>query len=95
VKPTISPTGLRCDFTLSIAAVAMISGAVLFFLDTGGHYEYRHYRSRIYGLSAAFALQKLGHTVTVYEKDRQPGGLAIGYQERNGNGHWKNITTTG
>ncbi len=34
------------------------------------------------GLSAAYQLQKLGHSVTVYERDSQPGGLAIGYQEK-------------
>lgn len=35
------------------------------------------------GLSAAYQLQKQGHQVTIYEKDAQPGGLAIGYQETN------------
>lgn len=34
------------------------------------------------GLAAAYALQKKGHTVTVFEKDQEPGGLAIGYKER-------------
>lgn len=34
------------------------------------------------GLSAAYTLLKEGHTVTVFEKDAQPGGLAIGYQEK-------------
>src|SRR5262245_8639765 len=34
------------------------------------------------GLSAAYQLVKKGHTVTVFEKDPQPGGLAIGYQEK-------------
>lgn len=34
------------------------------------------------GLSAAYELQKQGHTVTVIEKDAQPGGLAIGYKEK-------------
>lgn len=33
------------------------------------------------GLSAAYELQKHGHTVTIFEKDPLPGGLAIGYQE--------------
>lgn len=33
------------------------------------------------GLAAAFTLQQRGHTVTVFEKDSQPGGLAVGYQE--------------
>ncbi len=34
------------------------------------------------GLSAAFELLKKGHEVTILEKDAQPGGLAIGYQEK-------------
>lgn len=34
------------------------------------------------GLAAAYDLQKKGHEVTVFEKDSQPGGLAIGYQEK-------------
>jgi protoporphyrinogen oxidase len=34
------------------------------------------------GLSAAYYLLKQGHRVTVFEKDPQPGGLAIGYQEK-------------
>lgn len=33
------------------------------------------------GLAAAHTLQKQGHTVTIFEKDSRPGGLAIGYQE--------------
>lgn len=37
------------------------------------------------GLSAAYQLVKKGHDVTVFEKDPYPGGLAIGYQEKN----WK------
>jgi len=32
------------------------------------------------GLSAALALQKKGHTVTLFEKDPHPGGLAVGYK---------------
>jgi glycine/D-amino acid oxidase-like deaminating enzyme len=32
------------------------------------------------GLSAAYKLAKSGHDVTVFEKDPQPGVLAIGYQ---------------
>ena len=34
------------------------------------------------GLSAAYQLAKKGHTVTIFEKDTHPGGLAIGYQEK-------------
>lgn len=34
------------------------------------------------GLSAAHKLVKEGHEVVVFEKDSQPGGLAIGYQEK-------------
>lgn len=34
------------------------------------------------GLSAAYRLSKEGHQVTVFEKDTHPGGLAIGYQEK-------------
>src|SRR5438270_14081883 len=34
------------------------------------------------GLSAAYQLVKKGHEVSVFEKDSQPGGLAIGYQEK-------------
>jgi protoporphyrinogen oxidase len=34
------------------------------------------------GLSAAYQLAKKDHTVTVFEKDAKPGGLAIGYQEK-------------
>lgn len=34
------------------------------------------------GLAAAYKLQSAGHEVTVFEKDPQPGGLAIGYQEK-------------
>lgn len=33
------------------------------------------------GLSAAYQLVKQGHEVTIFEKDPQPGGLAVGYQE--------------
>lgn len=34
------------------------------------------------GLSAAYQLLKQGHKVTIFEKDSQPGGLAVGYQEK-------------
>src|SRR5438552_5093867 len=37
------------------------------------------------GLSAAYRLGKKGHNVIVFEKDSQPGGLAIGYQEKDWN----------
>lgn len=37
------------------------------------------------GLSAAFALQKKGCTVTLFEKEDRPGGLALGFKEKN----WK------
>jgi protoporphyrinogen oxidase len=34
------------------------------------------------GLTAAYTLCKQGHTVSIFEKDTQPGGLAIGYKEK-------------
>lgn len=34
------------------------------------------------GLSAAYALCKQGHSVTLFEKDHAPGGLAIGYKKK-------------
>ncbi len=37
------------------------------------------------GLAAAYYLSKKGYRVTIFEKDSKPGGLAIGYQEKN----WK------
>lgn len=37
------------------------------------------------GLSAAYYLQKKGHTVTIFERDIYPGGLALGYKEK----EWK------
>ncbi len=37
------------------------------------------------GLSAALKLAKEGHKVTLFEKDSQPGGLAIGYKEQKWN----------
>ncbi len=33
------------------------------------------------GLAAAYYLQKKGHLVTLFERDKKPGGLAIGYKE--------------
>ena len=35
------------------------------------------------GLSAAHQLTTRGHDVTIFEKDSEPGGLAIGYLEKN------------
>ncbi|MCL5970324.1 MAG: FAD-dependent oxidoreductase [Patescibacteria group bacterium] len=35
------------------------------------------------GLSAAYKLQKLGHSITLFEKEKNPGGLAIGFKEKN------------
>jgi len=35
------------------------------------------------GLSAAYKLTKQNHDVVVFEKDPEPGGLAIGYKEKN------------
>lgn len=37
------------------------------------------------GLAAAHDLIKKGHRVTIFEKDAEPGGLAVGYQEK----EWK------
>lgn len=37
------------------------------------------------GLAAGYKLLKLGHDVTIFEKDLNPGGLAIGYKEK----EWK------
>ena len=34
------------------------------------------------GLSCAFELGKNGHEVHVFEKDGEPGGLAIGFEEK-------------
>ena len=34
------------------------------------------------GLSAAFELSKKGHEVVIFEKDSNPGGLAIGFKEK-------------
>lgn len=34
------------------------------------------------GLTAAYELVKQGHEVTVFEKDSEPGGLALGYKEK-------------
>jgi len=35
------------------------------------------------GLAAGFELVKRGHEVYIFEKDPNPGGLAIGYKEKN------------
>lgn len=35
------------------------------------------------GLTAAYYLSKKGHKVEVFEKDSLPGGLAVGYKEKN------------
>lgn len=37
------------------------------------------------GLAAAYFLQKKGHNITLFEKEKDPGGLAIGYKEK----EWK------
>ena len=37
------------------------------------------------GLSAAYYLQKKGHSVTLFEKESYPGGLAIGFKEKEWN----------
>src|SRR3989344_5315568 len=37
------------------------------------------------GLSAAYSLQKKGHEVVLFEKEKLPGGLAIGFKEK----HWQ------
>lgn len=37
------------------------------------------------GLGAAYHLAKIGHKVVVFEKEEKPGGLAIGFKEKN----WK------
>ena len=37
------------------------------------------------GLSASYCLAKKGHTVTLFEKERLLGGLAIGFKEKNWN----------
>src|SRR3989338_7865411 len=34
------------------------------------------------GLSAAYHLFKNNHKVTIFEKDSNPGGLAVGFQEK-------------
>jgi protoporphyrinogen oxidase len=35
------------------------------------------------GLAAGYSLASQQHDITIFEKDSQPGGLAIGYQEKN------------
>lgn len=37
------------------------------------------------GLSSAYQLAKKGHTVTIFEQEENPGGLAIGYKEKQWN----------
>src|SRR6266404_7378449 len=37
------------------------------------------------GLSAAYELAKKNHKVYIFEKDSEPGGLAIGYKEKGWN----------
>ena len=37
------------------------------------------------GLAAGYRLLKLGHEVAIFEKDSNPGGLAIGYKEKEWN----------
>ncbi len=34
------------------------------------------------GLTAAYRLSKLGHSVTIFEKEKTPGGLALGFKEK-------------
>ena len=34
------------------------------------------------GLTAAYELQKKGHAVTIYEKEKVLGGLAVGFKEK-------------
>jgi protoporphyrinogen oxidase len=34
------------------------------------------------GLAAAYYLSKKGHSITIFEKDTKPGGLAVGYGEK-------------
>jgi len=34
------------------------------------------------GLAAAYFLQKQGHSIKIFEKEKNPGGLAIGYSEK-------------
>ena len=36
------------------------------------------------GMAAAYDLVRSGHQVTIFEADRQPGGLASGFKEP----HW-------
>lgn len=39
------------------------------------------------GLSCAYQLLKLGHLVSIFEKDQTPGGLASGFMEKNWSWH--------
>ena len=47
------------------------------------------------GLSAAYKLSKEGHEVFIFEKDPQPGGLAVGYKENDWDWSLENTTITG
>lgn len=35
------------------------------------------------GLAAGYTLSKLGHNVTIFERDDKPGGLAVGFSKKN------------
>jgi len=67
-----------------VGAVISLVGGLLFLLTRGAlkHYENRNYRSRLYRSCCAYELVKQHHEVVVFEKDREPGGLAVGYKEK-------------